>query len=76
MYTCMYKNEHPFQQTSRHIIYAFIRGKVNGYPNVHFLSQHNTSHDNVGVDRNQNSVGSIANINADDINADSHTCGW
>ena len=33
--------------------------------NIHLPSQHNTSHDNVGVNRNQNGGGSIANINAD-----------
>ena len=41
------------------------RAKVN----IHLPSQHNTSHDNVGEDRNQESMlgapGSIANINAD-----------
>ena len=42
-------------------IHAYIRAKVN----IHLPSQHNTSHDNVGEDRNQWSGGSIANINAD-----------
>jgi hypothetical protein len=46
-------------------IRALDRGKVN----IHLPSQHNTSHDNVGEDRNQESMygtpGSIANINAD-----------
>jgi hypothetical protein len=50
----------------RHGIYACGRGKVN----IHLPSQHNTSHDNVGEDRQQESMysapGSIANINADD----------
>jgi hypothetical protein len=41
-------------------IRASIRVKVN----IHLLSQHNTSHDNVGEDR-QIVGGSIANINAD-----------
>jgi hypothetical protein len=41
-------------------ILADVRGKVN----IHLPSQHNTSHDNVGQDRHQES-GSIANINAD-----------
>jgi hypothetical protein len=40
---------------------ATYRAKVN----IHLPSQHNTSHDNVGEDRYQNSGGSIANINAD-----------
>ena len=42
-------------------IYATDRAKVN----IHLPSQHNTSHDNVGEDRQQESGGSIANINAD-----------
>jgi hypothetical protein len=44
-------------------IRATSRGKVN----IHLPSQHNTSHDNVGEDREQVqwSGGSIANINAD-----------
>jgi len=42
-------------------IVAAHRAKVN----IHLPSQHNTSHDNVGEDRYQNSGGSIANINAD-----------
>jgi hypothetical protein len=42
-------------------IVASNRGKVN----IHLPSQHNTSHDNVGEDRNQWDGGSIANINAD-----------
>ncbi len=33
--------------------------------NIHLPSQHNTSHDNVGEDRNQEDGSSIANINAD-----------
>ena len=33
--------------------------------NIHLPSQHNTSHDNVGDDQDQDSGGSIANINAD-----------
>ena len=45
----------------RHGIYASIRGKVN----IHLPSQHNTSHDNVGEDRDQHDGGCIANINAD-----------
>ena len=44
-----------------HGILAASRGKVN----IHLPSQHNTSHDNVGEDRYQQSGGSIANINAD-----------
>jgi hypothetical protein len=40
---------------------AVFRAKVN----IHLLSQHNTSHDNVGEDRSQQFGGSIANINAD-----------
>jgi hypothetical protein len=42
-------------------IYASNHGKVN----IHLPSQHNTSHGNVGEDRNQGDGGSIANINAD-----------
>jgi len=42
-------------------IRAYYRAKVN----IYLLSQHNTSHDNVGEDREQDSGGSIANINAD-----------
>jgi hypothetical protein len=42
-------------------IHAWSRAKVN----IHLPSQHNTSHDNVGEDRDQDSGGSIANINAD-----------
>ena len=42
-------------------IVASVRAKVN----IHLPSQHNTSHDNVGDDRNQQTGGSIANINAD-----------
>jgi hypothetical protein len=45
----------------RHGIFAYSRAKVN----IHLPSQHNTSHDNVGDDRNQQTGGSIANINAD-----------
>ena len=45
----------------RHGIRASDRAKVN----IHLPSQHNTSHDNVGEDRHQDSGGSIANINAD-----------
>ena len=44
-----------------HGILADVRGKVN----IHLPSQHNTSHDNVGEDREQQNGGSIANINAD-----------
>ena len=40
---------------------AFRNGKVN----IHLPSQHNTTHDNVGDNRYQDSGGSIANINAD-----------
>ena len=36
-----------------------------GKVNIHLPSQHNTSHDNVGEDRDQRTGGSIANINAD-----------
>ena len=42
-------------------ILALDRAKVN----IHLPSQHNTSHDNVGEDREQEEGGSIANINAD-----------
>ena len=47
-------------------ICAPLHGKVN----IHLPSQHNTSHDNVGDNRNQEAMygaapGSIANINAD-----------
>jgi hypothetical protein len=47
-----------------------IRASSRGKVNIHLPSQHNTSHDNVGDDRNQESKsggapGSIANINAD-----------
>jgi hypothetical protein len=42
-------------------IIASSRAKVN----IHLPSQHNTSHDNVGEDRDQEDGGSIANINAD-----------
>ena len=42
-------------------IYAYDRAKVN----IHLPSQHNTSHDNVGEDRDQHDGGCIANINAD-----------
>jgi hypothetical protein len=42
-------------------ILADYSGKVN----IHLPSQHNTSHDNEGEDRDQYSGGSIANINAD-----------
>jgi hypothetical protein len=50
----------------RYGIAVGIHGKVN----IHLPSQHNTSHDNVGDDRNQEAMfgfsgGSIANINAD-----------
>ena len=44
-----------------HGIWAELHGKVN----IHLPSQHNTSHDNDGQDRQQVSGGSIANINAD-----------
>ena len=37
----------------------------NAKVNIHLPSQHNTTHDNVGDDRDQQSGGSIANINAD-----------
>jgi len=42
-------------------IHALDRAKVN----IHLPSQHNTSHGNVGKDREQARGGSIANINAD-----------
>ena len=42
-----------------------IRAIYGGKVNIHLPSQHNTSHDNVGEDRVQQSGGSIANINAD-----------
>jgi hypothetical protein len=42
-------------------IFANNRAKVN----IHLPSQHNTSHDNVGEDRDQFNGSSIANINAD-----------
>ena len=42
-------------------ILADGHGKVN----IRLPSQHNTTHDNVGEDRNQDTGGSIANINAD-----------
>jgi hypothetical protein len=43
-------------------IYACDRAKVN----IHLPSQHNTTHDNVGEDRENGwGGGSIANINAD-----------
>jgi hypothetical protein len=42
-------------------IYASAHAKVN----IHLPSQHNTTHDNVGEDRDQYDGGSIANINAD-----------
>jgi hypothetical protein len=42
-------------------IYAYSNAKVN----IHLPSQHNTTHDNVGEDRDQYLGGSIANINAD-----------
>jgi hypothetical protein len=45
----------------QHGICAIYRAKVN----IHLPSQHNTTHDNVGGDRVQDSGGSIANINAD-----------
>tara|TARA_B110000211_G_scaffold27327_1_gene27786 strand:- start:137 stop:538 length:402 start_codon:yes stop_codon:yes gene_type:complete len=44
-----------------HGIRALDRAKVN----IRLPSQHNTSHDNGGEDRNQAYGGSIANINAD-----------
>ena len=42
-------------------IVASFRAKVN----IHLPPQHNTSHDNDDEDREQDSGGSIANINAD-----------
>jgi hypothetical protein len=42
-----------------------IRASHGAKVNIHLPSQHNTSHDNIGEDRNQNLGGSIANINAD-----------
>jgi hypothetical protein len=45
----------------RYGIFAYSRAKVN----IHLPSQHNTSHNNVGEDRDQVDGGSIANINAD-----------
>jgi hypothetical protein len=43
-------------------IYAYQNGKVS----IHLLSQHSTSHNKYGIqDRDQESGGSIANINAD-----------
>jgi hypothetical protein len=42
-----------------------IRASIDGKVNIHLPSQHNTSHDNVGEDRDQVDGGSIANINAD-----------
>jgi len=47
-----------------------IRADNRAKVNIHLPSQHNTSHDNVGDDRNQEAMygaapGSIANINAD-----------
>jgi len=42
-------------------IYATRNAKVN----IHLPSQHNTTHDNVRVNREQHRGGSIANINAD-----------
>ena len=42
-------------------IWALDRGKVN----IHLPSQHNTTHDNVRGNRDQDDGGSIANINAD-----------
>jgi hypothetical protein len=47
--------------SNKYGIVASSRSKVN----IHLPSLHNTSHDNVGGDRHQNSGGSIANINAD-----------
>ena len=45
--------------------YSGIHAHQNGQVNIHLPSQHNTSHDNAGQDRGQQSGGSIANINAD-----------
>ena len=42
-----------------------IVASYNAKMNIHLPSQHNTSHDNVGEDRQQEDGGSIANINAD-----------
>ena len=42
-------------------IYALKNAKVN----IHLPSQHNTFHDNVVANRDQDKGGSIANINAD-----------
>jgi hypothetical protein len=47
-----------------------IRAGSHAKVNIHLPSQHNTSHDNVGDDRNQEAMygaapGSIANVNAD-----------
>jgi hypothetical protein len=47
-----------------------IRASISAKVNIHLPSQHNTSHDNVREDRNQEAMyggapGSIANINAD-----------
>ena len=42
-----------------------IRASNRAKVNIHLPSQHNTSHDNVGVNRAQSGGGSIANINAD-----------
>jgi hypothetical protein len=42
-----------------------IRANYRAKVNIHLPSQHKTSHDNVGEDRNQVDGGSIANINAD-----------
>ena len=46
-----------------------IRASGHAKVNIHLPSQHNTSHDNVGDDRNQEvrfgASGSIANINTD-----------
>jgi hypothetical protein len=44
---------------------AGIRASSRGKVNIHLPSQHNTTHDNVGDDRQQQWDGSIANINAD-----------
>jgi hypothetical protein len=51
----------------RHGIWAELGGKVN----IHLPSQHNTSHGNVGEDREQLGGGSIANINSPTVH--SHT---
>ena len=51
--------------------YDGIRADDRGKINIHLPPQHNTSHDNVGQDRQQNTGGSIANINADGVH--SHT---